>query len=520
MITIKLISKSLTLLACLIVCLIGSGSIFAKKKPNIVFIISDDVGFEEIGCYDVIDRESITPNIDSLAEKGVRFNTCYAQAICGPSRAMLYTGNYAVHTGQYDNKLKYLKSDAETVRGRRSEHRNYYQSLPCLTKIMKDGGYSVGWAGKWHHTEIAGGHVHKISKEIGIDTYIEYSSNPKMYEKLIGRKMIPDDTWERSAIGGEPIISRYWKPGFIKDGQMMETDMDDYGPDILANFICEEIKKDRPDDQPFFLMYTMNLAHSAHCVTPYEVAAGASPDNTHIRKGSPEGAEIFKSQVRYMDALVGRIIDTVEAQGLSEDTIIIYTSDNGTTSSAKAKGVEYGVHVPFVLSGPQINITGQTDELMDFTDILPTFAEWAEVDLGDEKYDGISLAPFLSGSSSVTKPVIYSFPGPARLIRTKTHLLEAVSPLYDQARGKLYKTNGSFDGKGYENLALSDDYLQIQSEFEHLKARLPSVLPESFSDIIWEREEMQKAKVYFDDAKRKRLTLSLPKDYAFYDDSL
>ena len=66
---------------------------------------------------------------------------------------------------------------------------------------------------------------------------------------------------------------------------MMETDMNDYGPDILTNFICEEIKKERPDDQPFFLMYTMNLAHSAHCVTPYEVAAGASPDNTHIEKG-------------------------------------------------------------------------------------------------------------------------------------------------------------------------------------------------------------------------------------------
>ena len=237
----------------------------------------------------------------------------------------------------------------------------------------------------------------------------------------------------------------------------------------------------------------MNLAHSAHCVTPYEVAAGASPDNTHIRKGTPKGAKIFKSQVRYMDALVGRIIDTVEAQGLSEDTIIIYTSDNGTTSSAKGKGVEYGVHVPFVLSGPQIDRAGPTDELMDFTDILPTFAEWAGVDLSSVKYDGISLAPFLRGSSNVTKPVIHSFPGPARLIRTKTHLLEAVSPLYDQPRGKLYKTNGSFDGKGYENLAQSDDYSKIQSEFEHLKARLPSVLPESFSDIIWEREENAKS---------------------------
>ena len=81
-------------------------------------------------------------------------------------------------------------------------------------------------------------------------------------------------------------------------------------------------------------------------------------------------------------------------------------------------------------------------------------------------------------------------------------------------------TNGSFDGKGYENLALSDDYSKIQIEFEHLKAQLPSVLPKSLSDIIWDRDEMQKAKAYFDDTKRKRQTLSLPKDYAFYDDSL
>ena len=499
-----------------------SREVFSNKvnKPNIIFIISDDVGFEEIGCYGVLDSISITPNIDRLAEKGVRFNTCYAQAICGPSRVMLYTGNYAVNTGAYDNKLNYLKSNAETISQRRKEYRNHYQSLPCLTKIMKDGGYFVGWAGKWHHRTITGGHVHEISEQLGIDRYVEYSSNPQMYEKLIGEKLIPDHTWERAAISGEPIISRYWKPGFIKDGEMMKTEMKDYGPDILTKFICDEIKKERPNNQPFFLMYTMNLAHSAHCITPYEVEAGLRPDNTHIRKGTPEGMKIFKSQVRYMDELVGRIIDTVEEQGLSEETIIIYTSDNGTTSSAKGKGVEYGVHVPFILSGPQINFAGPTSELMDFTDILPTLAEWAEVDLSDVKYDGISLAPFLKGDSDVTKPAIYSFPGPTRLIRTKTHLLEAVSPLYGQPRGKLYKTNGSFDGRRYENLALSDDYLKIQNEFEHLKALLPSVLPESFSDIIWDREEMQRAKSFFDNEKRKRMTLSLPKDYAFYDDSL
>ena len=134
-------SINLILYACLLSFYIGTSTIYAQKKPNIILIISDDVGFEEIGCYGVLNRDSITPNIDSLAKNGVRFNTCYAQAICGPSRAMLYTGNYAVHTGQYDNKLKYFKSDAVTVSERRSEYRNHYQSLPCLTNIMKDGGF-------------------------------------------------------------------------------------------------------------------------------------------------------------------------------------------------------------------------------------------------------------------------------------------------------------------------------------------------------------------------------------------
>ena len=73
-----------------------------------------------------------------------------------------------------------------------------------------------------------------------------------------------------------------------------ETTMNDYGPDILTDFICDEIRKERSDDEPFFLMYNMNLAHSAHCITPFEVQAGATPDNTHIRKGTPEVQRFLK----------------------------------------------------------------------------------------------------------------------------------------------------------------------------------------------------------------------------------
>jgi len=491
-----------------------------NQKPNIILIVSDDVGFEEIGCYGVLNNPSKTPNIDRMADNGVRFNICYAQAICGPSRAMLYTGNYATHNGQFDNKLTYLSSVGEKINQRRSERQEIYDRLPLLTRVVKDAGYDVAWAGKWHHSTITGGFVHQQAERLGIDTYIEWTSNPSPYEKILNKKLTPDDTWEFAAISGGPIISRYWKPGLIKNGKVLETTMNDYGPDIFTDFICDIVKNHKPNSAPFFAMYAMNLAHSAHCITPLEVAAGEKPSNKHIRKGTPEGTAIFNSQVKYMDQLVGKIIDTVHMQGLDKDTIIIYTSDNGTTSSAKGKGVEYGVHVPFIVSGHDIKKRISTNELMDFTDILPTIAEWVGADLSDKSLDGKSLASFLSGEVNTTKDAIYSFPGPVRLIRTKTHLLEALSPLYNQPEGKFYETNGSFDGRGYKNVTHNKDAVPMREYFSELLAKFPSTLPLTFDDPVWSREEMQKGKDHFYNDRRKRLTLQLPKNYSFYDDSL
>ena len=98
-----------------------------NNKPNIILILSDDVGFEEIGCYGVLNNPSKTPHIDQLADNGVRFNICYAQAICGPSRAMLYTGNYATHNGQFDNKLTYLSLKEQL--SQEDNQLNFYDNL-------------------------------------------------------------------------------------------------------------------------------------------------------------------------------------------------------------------------------------------------------------------------------------------------------------------------------------------------------------------------------------------------------
>lgn len=480
------------------------------SRPNIILIFSDDVGFEEIGCYGVRDEPSKTPNIDRLAKQGTVFQTCWAQAICGPSRAMLYTGQYAINNGEYDNKLR-LIPDGKLPRAHR-------ETLPNLTRTLHDAGYTVGFAGKWHHAAFTGT-VHGSQEVLGIDTYMETGTNPAPYEKLLGRKLVPDETWEIAALGGYPIMSRYWKPAIIHDGQMLETTMEDYGPDILSDFICEFISENAQSEQPFLAVYPMNLAHSAHCVTPIDVANGMELSNKNYKKATPEGRAIFDSQVRYMDQLIGKIVKQVEDAGIAENTIIIYSSDNGTTSSAKSKGVEYAVHVPFVVAGAGIKPRGMVQQLMDFTDVLPTLADFGGSPVPDGIVDGVSLKPFLTGASERTKPVIYSFPGPTRLVRTEDYLLEAVCPLLGKAQGRFYKTNGSYDGRGYENITHNPEFAEMRARFDAYLDRYPTRLPDSFDDPIWKQPAMQRGYQHFKSDKISRNHLTLPAEYQFYDSS-
>jgi arylsulfatase A-like enzyme len=140
-------------------CLLSAVSV--AKQPNFVFILSDDAGFEEFGLYKVkTDQASNTPNIDALAQRGVAFKHAWAQAMCGPSRAMVLSGNYAINSGSYDNKINYLADD--------DDYKNK-DRLPSFTKVLKDAGYTVSVAGKWHNpkgTYDLIGH----SKELGVDS--------------------------------------------------------------------------------------------------------------------------------------------------------------------------------------------------------------------------------------------------------------------------------------------------------------------------------------------------------------
>ncbi len=479
-----------------------------EKRPNIILILSDDVGFEEFGVYDVKKgEESNTPNIDKLGAQGVTFKTAWAQSICGPSRAMLYSGNYAANNGAYDNKIDYLPGTPKKDINR----------FPNFIKVLHDAGYKTAVAGKWHNP--IGGNLGVHNDILGVDQYIAYNSSTNTIENVTGEKMVPDENWETAAISKQPILSRYWKPTYLQDGKVLKTTMKDYGPDILNNYILDFIDDNAGKEQPFLAFYSMVLAHTSHCVTPIDVANGAKPSNESFRSGAEPGKSIFKNQIHYLDMLVGKIIKKVEAAGIADNTIIIFTSDNGTTASAKSKGVEYGVHIPFMVAGAGIKKRGMTDELIDFTDVLPTLAGFAKTSV-PKKYtiDGKDHSAFFYGKSNHTKPVIFAQPGLASLVRTKDYLLEAVCPLYDHPKGRFYKTNGSLDGRGYENITHDVTYVKERANFESYLEATSSKLPTSFEDPLW-KKELKKGYKHFTSPQQKRYHLSLPKLYQFYDPS-
>ena len=479
-----------------------------KKQPNIVVILSDDVGFEEFGIYNVKKGKTITPNIDGLAEEGVAFKNCWAQAICGPSRAMFYSGNYAANQGAYDNKLHYIPNQKEKD----------IDQFPNFIKELHDVGYKTAVAGKWHNP--IGGALGIDNKILGVDEYIVWNSFPSSVEKITGINLKSEAHWEIARVSKKPIIPRYWKPGYVKNGNIMKTTINDYGPDILSNYIMDFIKENANKKEPFLAFYPMVLAHGAHCVTPYEVANGEEPSNKHHKNKSEKGYNVFQNQIKYADKLVGKIWQTIKDAGIADNTILIFASDNGTVASAKGKMVDYAVHVPFVVAGAGIKQRGLTDELMDFTDVLPTLADFASAKI-DKKYnvDGISLKPFLTGKSEETKDVIYSHPGIASLVRTKDYMLEAVSPLFGHSKGRFYKTNNSYDGRGYENITHSKDFIEEREQFDSYLQLYPSKVPTSFNDPIWKSSKaMKKGLKYFNDPKKKKL-LDLPIKYQFYNAS-
>ena len=339
-----------------------------KKKPNIILIMADDMGYECIssnGC-----EEYQTPAIDQLAAEGARFEQCFAQPLCTPSRVKIMTGLY--------NKRNFTKF-AHLDRGQTT-----------FAHLLKQAGYVTAIAGKWQL-----GYSEDSARHFGFDQSC---------------------LWKHNFQG-----SRYPNPVLSINGKQVQYNEGEYGPDVCTDFICDFIESNQ--EKPFLAYYPMILPHCPFAPTPDSEDWDPSVKSWPYK--GPGDAEMqnknFKDMVQYMDKLVGRIVNKLDTLGIRDNTIIIFTSDNGTDKpiftdwkgqeirGRKGKPFNAGVRVPLVINWPgQIEPAVLNDELVEFSDFLPTMCEISGAPL-PENYpgDGLSLWPVLSGRGERNKEYVY-----------------------------------------------------------------------------------------------------------------
>ncbi len=371
------------------------------QKPNIVFILADDLGYGDLSGYG--QSRFSTPNIDQLAESGMRFTQHYAGCtVCAPSRSSLMTGQHTGHTfirgnkewqpeGQYP-----LESKALT-----------------LAEILKDAGYVTGAFGKWG-LGYPGSEGDPNMQ--GFDEFFGYNC------QRMGHNYYPYHLWHNQ----EKVVLEG------NAGQQKG----EYGPEIIHRQALKFLEDNR--DKPFFLFYPSIIPH-AELIAPEEymakyrgkflpekIYAGVDegPNYKNGAYGSqPEPHAAFAAMVDYLDMQVGEIVSKLKELGLYENTLIIFTSDNGPhkeggadpgffDSNGPLKGYkrdvfEGGIRVPMIAVWNGKILAGSlSNHISAFWDVLPTFAEIAEASV-PENIDGISFLPTLLGKEQQEHEYMY-----------------------------------------------------------------------------------------------------------------
>lgn len=366
-----------------------------EKKPNIIFILADDLGYGDLGCYGQEKFE--TPHIDQIAQNGMRFTQCYSgTTVSAPSRACLLTGKHSGHTPIRGN----IELNPEGQFPLPSDTRSFFQ-------VMKDAGYKTSAFGKWGLGYI--GSSGDPQKQ-GCDTFYGYNC------QLLAHSYYPDHLWDndkRVELKDNVVEVQYGKGTYSQD--LIHSKAIDY----LDNMNT---------DEPFFMWYPTIIPHAELIIPedsiiqkfrgiyPENAYQGAEPGSPGFRKGGyctqlyPHAT--FAAMVYRLDVYVGQIIQKLKEKGLYENTIIIFSSDNGPHREGGAdpdffnsNGIyrgykrdlyEGGIRVPMIISWPgHVQAGTETDHMCSFWDVLPTFEEITNPKAKKKQLDGISILPLL-----------------------------------------------------------------------------------------------------------------------------
>jgi arylsulfatase A-like enzyme len=389
----------LILWACFFSTVACACSAFAatERKPNVIIIFIDDQGYEDLGVFGSPTLK--TPNVDRMAHEGMRFTDFYsAAAVCTPSRAALLTGCYAERVGD----LTVLFPDDDV--GLNSDE-------TTIAEMLGRNGYATACVGKWHL-----GHLSAfLPTNHGFDSYfgIPYSNDMKIADNM----QLSDDLVLREGVTMESIWTKKknWVP-LMQDEEVVEYPADQ--STLTKRFTDEAIRFiERNVDEPFFLYLAHTMPH---------VPLFASPQFD----GTSE-IGLYGDCIEEIDWNVGRIMESLKEQGVDENTLVVYTSDNGPwhfeeNATDKVKGNknrrtggsayplrgykfqrwEGGMRVPAVMRWPgRIPAGTVCSELVATIDLLPTIAELSPGSvLPKKKIDGKSIAPLLEGQEGAKTP--------------------------------------------------------------------------------------------------------------------
>ena len=364
------------------------------EKPNIIFILADDMGYGDLSCYG---NEYVqTPNIDRLAETGTRFNQCYAgSGISSPSRCALMTGRNTGNTRIRDNMCTAggiagikVNPDGDSTIVRRA---NLLPQDTTIATVLSAAGYRTCLVNKWH-----------------LDGYDKGASpNHRGFDEFYG--------WTISTVHSN---SPYYYPYYRFHGDSLINIPENangkhgiHNNDLSTNDAIAFIRRNQHN--PFFLYLAYDAPHE-----PYNIDQTAWYDGQET--WTPD-TKRYASLITHMDAAIGRLLDELDKLNLRENTLIIFASDNGAAVQAPIKllncnagfkgrkGMLYegGIRVPFIVSYPGHIAEGtKSDQIMAFWDIMPTFAEL----IGNRDTittDGISMLPSWTGGRQEQHPYLY-----------------------------------------------------------------------------------------------------------------
>ena len=355
-------------------------------RPNIVFILSDDHGLDGVGCYGSDRHKERTPNIDALAASGIRFERCYSAPLCGPTRCQIMTGRYPFRTGGLTNQTA----------GRPTSKDEY-----PLARILTEAGYDTCHVGKWR----------QMGETPGDWGFGEYITDP--------------------TAGGW-----YWQKSYTKNGQLIETQEEVYYPDVAHDYAIDFVRRHAPKGaaaaKPFYLYYSSHLVHGPILRTP------------DSKPGEKDRTTLYNDNIAYLDKQVGALVAEIDRLGLRENTLIVFSADNGTVGQPSTIGgrkingqkgtmLEGGARVPLIANWKGVAPAGRAlKDLVDFSDLLPTFAEVAGAKLPEGvAIDGRSFAPQLRGRKGSLREWIFVQLGRRWYVREDGWKLNEAGELFD-----------------------------------------------------------------------------------------